>query len=432
MSTAQHPGSAGATVAQHDGRRSWARFAGVAFALGVLVVGTNLPTPLYGVYERRFGFSALALTAVFAVYCAALIPSLLVCGPLADALGARRVVLPGLAVAAAGSAVLSLATGTAWLYAGRALQGVATGATSGALTAALVQTEPRANRARASLLASAVLCAGAGIGPILAGALAQYAPAPERLAYIVEIALLVLAGAASTSLPAGPAEGANPWALRRPRVPAGSVAGFVQAGAVSALAWAVAALFLALVPSYATALLHTASLLVAGASAGVLLICAAASQLVLPAWGYRRAERVGVAMLASGAAGLLGAGVLASLPMLLVAVGVAGAGLGLAFMGALRQANDIAAPSERAGLLAAFYVVTYVGEGLPVIAAGYLAAQLDLVTGVSVVLGVVVAVCIAALVALCIPSPPDRQRKRPARARLRVDKEAGVTADQRQ
>ncbi len=85
---------------------------------------------------------------------------------------------------------------------------------------------------------------------------------------------------------------------------------------------------------------------------------------------------------------------------------LAGAGLGLAFMGAVRQANDIAAPSERAALLAAFYVVTYVGEGLPVIGAGFLAARVGLVTGVSVVLVAIVAVCI---VALSIFSLTDRQ-----------------------
>jgi MFS family permease len=87
---------------------------------------------LYAGYERSFGFSPLTVTLVFAVYVAALIPSLLVAGPLSDAVGRRRTLIPAVALALAGSVIFALAAGTAWLFAARIVQGVAVGTASGA------------------------------------------------------------------------------------------------------------------------------------------------------------------------------------------------------------------------------------------------------------------------------------------------------------
>ena len=66
----------------------------------ILLTGTNLPTPLYRGCAARFGFSPLIVTLIFASYVAVLIPSLLVAGPLSDAVGRRRVLLPAVARAA--------------------------------------------------------------------------------------------------------------------------------------------------------------------------------------------------------------------------------------------------------------------------------------------------------------------------------------------
>jgi MFS family permease len=86
------------------------------------------------------------VTLIFAVYVAALIPALLVAGPLSDAVGRRAVLLPAVALAALGSLVFTLAAGTGWLFAARILQGPAVGAASGPLTAALTDLEPAAAR----------------------------------------------------------------------------------------------------------------------------------------------------------------------------------------------------------------------------------------------------------------------------------------------
>ena len=96
----------------------------------VLMAGANLATPLYAVYAREFGFSSLVLTSIFATYAFVLVPALILFGRLSDRFGRRPVLFAGLSVAAVALVVFAAADGVAWLYAARALQGLA-GASSG-------------------------------------------------------------------------------------------------------------------------------------------------------------------------------------------------------------------------------------------------------------------------------------------------------------
>ena len=59
---------------------------------------------------------------------------------------------------------------------------------------------------------------------------------------------------------------------------------------------------------------------------------------------------------------------------------VAGAGLGTAYFGSLRMLIPMAGERERAGMLAAYLVISYVAFSAPAIAAGLLAPRLTLVT----------------------------------------------------
>ena len=291
-----------------DGQPSRLRFAALGYALAVLLTGTNLATPLYATYERVFRLSPLDVTLLVAVYAAAVVVALLICGPLSDTAGYRPVLVAGLAAAACGSALLAAAPGPGWLFAGRAVQGLAVGTCSGALTAGLVLTEPRGRRARASFLAATATTAACGFGPVLAGALAQYAPAPRALSFLVEIGLLVPAAAAAAMLPGSLGVTGQRWQPRWPSLPAPVRAAFLAPALVSLLAWAVAYVVLALIPSYASAALGGRNLLVDGAAAGSLLLVAALVQAACRSWDPARAQETGLIGLAGGLLGLIAAG----------------------------------------------------------------------------------------------------------------------------
>lgn len=367
------------------------RFLGLAFALGVLILGTNLPSPLYAVYAQRFGFSPLTITLLVSVYVAVLVPALLAFGSLADSTGPRPVLVPAIVAAVAGAVIFAVADGTGALFAARAVQGLAVGAASGPLTAALVATEPHDDRARASLVGSLMTTVGAGLGPVVGGGLAQYAPAPTVLCYVIEIGLLVIALGFVVTVRGGAAGPARP---RRPRIPAGIRGAFALAAAVSFLAWAVAYIVLGLVPSYVEGALHSDNLLLGGGAAGMLLLCAAIAQLAAARQGPEWTIPTGLLLLVLGLAGLVAAGLLGSVALLLGTVAVTGAGQGLAFLGALRRVNDLAPADERAGVASAFYVVTYLGGGGPVIVVGLLAGPLGLVPAVQLAAGVLALACV--------------------------------------
>jgi MFS family permease len=248
----------------------------VAYTLLILLTGTNLPTPLYHGYAERFGFSPLTVTLIFAAYAAALIPSLLVAGPLADAVGGRAVLIPAVALAALGSLAFALAEGTAWLYVARGLQGVALGAASGALTAALSTLEPQGRRHRAALVSTAASMGGLGLGPLLAGLIAQYGPAPRVSPFVMEIVLLAPAMAVVATLPASRSR--TQWQPRRPQIPAHMRAVFAASAAPAFLAFAVMGLFLTLIPAYVATMARSGNLLLAGAAVALMLACSILAQ----------------------------------------------------------------------------------------------------------------------------------------------------------
>ena len=64
--------------------------------------------------------------------------------------------------------------------------------------------------------------------------------------------------------------------------------------------------------------------------------------------------------------------------MLLLSTGLAGLGFGPAFLGAYRTVVALAAPAERAGLIAAIFTVSYLSMGLPALIAGIVDTQVGL------------------------------------------------------
>ncbi|GAB3301060.1 MFS transporter [Epidermidibacterium keratini] len=378
--------------------RTGLRFWLTAYTLLILLTGTNLPTPLYRGYAERFGFSPLMVTVIFAAYIAALIPSLLIAGPLSDAVGRRRVLIPAVGIAALGLVAFALADGTGWLFAARILQGLALGAASGPLTAALVELEPSGNQRKAALVATAASIGGLGLGPLLAGALAQLAPAPFVLPFVVELVLLIPAVFAIFGLPR--AATTTRWRPRRPQIPPQMRAVFAVSGTASFLAFSVIGLFLALLPAYVTLLSGSTNLLLGGALVALMLLCSVLAQIC----GYGRSayllSRTGLPALALGLALLAVAGELSSLPLVVTASVIGGIGHGLVFLGGLTAVNEAAPADRRAESVSSFYVIIYCGVGIPVIGLGVLAANIGLITAVRDFALVVAALSVGMLVAL--------------------------------
>lgn len=359
------------------GRWPARHFHGIGYVLAILLLGTNMPTALYGVYRTEFGFSPVVQTAIFAVYAAALVPTLFVFGPLSDRVGRRPILVVALLAGVAGAAVLAAADSTAWLFAGRILQGVAVGACSAAGTAALLEHVPARNPIRASRAATASTALGAALGPLFAGAVAEYLPHPTVLPYVL-FAVALLPGVVALVLlptPAGTRPTAGGRLIELPRVPRPIRTVFLLATFPSAVAWAAVGLFQSVVPSWISEMLGATNLLVGAGTAALVMSCSVVAQLGMRGLDPVVAQRIGLVLTVAGMAGVFAVDRMRNLPLLLVVAVAVGVGHGLAFAGGMQRVGTaIATRARDAGgaVLAAFFTLTYLGTGVPAVAAGLL------------------------------------------------------------
>ncbi len=361
----------------------------VAFTAFVVIGGANIPSPLYQLYREHFGFSVLAITIIFSIYALALIPSLLVSGVLGDALGRRRMLMASVSFATVGTIFLASAQGMGGLIAGRFVQGLAVGAAQGNVAAALVEMEPHGDRRRAAVVTMLSISLGGAVGPLISGLLAQYLPAPRVLAYMVELVLLGIALASLLILGKGPRPAIVTSQIRKLRVRRGLGSRFTSATLSASLAWAIGGLFLALLPTYLSELLHARNLALSGLAVTLVLAAGGVAQLA----GRRRSPRdlqgIGLVGLVLGLGLVLVAVPVNWPPLVVLGSAIGGAGLGLTYLGATAEVNDLAPNDERGAVSSLYLAIAYLAMALPTIGTGLLANYLGLYRAVAVFGGVV-------------------------------------------
>lgn len=374
----------------------------VAAAFLVTMVGTTMPTSLYPIYQRELGFGGLMVTVVFATYAVGVLAALLLVGRLSDQVGRKAVLLPGLGLAAASSLVFLVPHSLVAIFVGRLLSGLSAGVFTGVGTAMLVDLAPPEGRARAGLLAAAVNLFGLGLGPVLAGALADHAPAPLVLSYVVHTALVALAAVGLLLVGEPVARRPGPVRLRVQRfgVPEQVRAVFVPAATVGFAGFAVTGFFNAVAGLFVGQVLREPRLLVTGLTVFALLGSATLGQVLSARLAGRTALLGGCLLLAAGvvviAAGLLAA----SLPVVLAGAVVAGLGQGTSFRAGLQAVTGAAPPERRSEVSSSFFLVLYVALSIPVIGVGAAAQVFSLVPAAVAFAGLVALLAVGAFVSL--------------------------------
>lgn len=357
-------------------RQCW--LGGAVFA--VCMAGTTLPTPLYGLYQEKFGFSELIVTVVYAVYAFGVIGVLLVAGNASDAVGRRPVLLAGLAFAAASAVCFLCATGMGWLYAGRLLSGLSAGLFTGAATAYVMELAPTGGASRATFIATAANMGGLGCGPLLAGVLGQYAAGPLYLPFAVHLALVAGSAAVLLRLPETVRERRPLSTVRpqRPGLPSQVRAVFGPAAIASFVGFALFGVFTSVSPAFLAQSLDVHNRAVSGLVVALAFFSSTAGQLAVGRVGVERSLPVGCVGLLAGLALLAGALRWDLLPLVVLSALVGGAGQGLAFRGALSAVAAASPPDRRAAVISTLFVVAYAGISVPVIGVGLLVDPLGL------------------------------------------------------
>ncbi len=351
----------------------------VTVAMMVLFMyATAAPTPLYRVYQEKWGFSAATLTAVFAIYVLFLVVTLLTFGSLSDHIGRRPLLMAGIALDVVASVLFLAANGVGLLFAARALQGIAVGVALNTLGAVLMDL--RAKSPLAPLLSSVSPNVGLATGALLTAILVQYGPAPTSLVWWLLLGLFAVAFVLVVTMPESGTVRPGALASLRPHVSVPGPARGAFARALPALiaVWALGGFYLSLGPNLAAELTRSHNLLWGGAVAFLLTGVGAATALAV------RNVRPAAVMLGGCLALMVGAGVsvaaieTGNAAVLLLSTGLAGIGFGPAFLGAYRTVVALAAPADRAGLIAAIFAVSYLSMGLPALIAGIVDTQVGL------------------------------------------------------
>jgi MFS family permease len=279
----------------------------------------------------------------------------------------------------AATVLFATADSVAWLFAARAVQGVATGLALGAAGAALLDLHPSNDPAGAGLTNGVVSASGMGLGVLVSSAIVELLPAPRVLPYVVLFALFAIALSFALRMPE-PVQNRGRMKLtpQRPSVPAPVRRPFVLASLGVISSWSIGGLFLSLGPQLLAQLFNTTDHLVAGIGVFALAGSGAAAQLLFGRTAPWAGAAGGSIALSGGLLLMVAGAAEESRALFLAGAVVGGAGFGVAFLGALRALSGAIPHEHRAAVMSAFYVVAYLAISVPAIIAGVLVTPLGL------------------------------------------------------
>jgi MFS family permease len=367
------------TVSAAQGRQTSERTAIVAVAamIGVLFAGSTLLTPLYIIYKQKFGFSGITLTLIYAAYVVGNLAALLVFGRLSDQIGRRSTVLPALGAAAISTIIFLFAESTAALFWGRALSGLGIGLAAGTGNAWLAELVG-SDKARATVISTGTNFLGLAFGPLIAGSLAEYAPWPLHLSFVVYLAAVaVVAGLIwrTGETVARPVRDFGAISLRpRIGVPAAIRGKFIAPAVAGFGAMALVGFFAALAPSILAQQLNETSHAAAGALVFELAIICAATVWLTHHLSSRVAMLWGLGIMIPSVGLLVASQMLASMTVMIGATALCGISAGLGYRGSLAVINNIAPEDRRAEVTSSYFVCCFIGNAVPVIGVGIISA----------------------------------------------------------
>lgn len=349
----------------------------LAITLLTFLAASSAPTPLYHLYQEGLHFSAGMLTLIFGVYALSLLAALLTVGSLSDYLGRKPVIFVALILDMLAMVLFINEDSVAWLIAARTLQGFATGMATAVLGAALLDTD----RQQGPLVNSVAPLLGMACGAMGSSLLVEFAPLPTQLIYWTLLALMLLQAVYVWRLPESVSRIPGALTSLRPtlHVPPQARRALWLSLPVDVAVWAMGGFYLSLAPSLVRAATGSTSNLIGGGLVAVLTLSGALMIFTLRNRPADKVLRLGAGLLAIGVTLILTAVHSASLPLFFIATLIAGSGFGAGFLGALRSVVPLALPHERAGLMSAFYVLSYLAFCLPSLLAGNLIRSFGLI-----------------------------------------------------
>jgi predicted MFS family arabinose efflux permease len=362
------PAMYAAPVAETRTGRPLLRLVGLASITVTFLAASAAPTPLYASYQKAWGFSALTTTVVFGIYAVSFLGALLTVGRLSDHIGRRPVLLLGIAGQVLALMVFADAHSVTALLVARIIQGIAAGTALGAIGAGMLDID----QTRGAVANATAPGLGTASGALLAAFAVQWLPSPTRLVYVVLAGVLLAQAIGVWWLPETSPRAPGAWRSLVPQIalPSQTRRPMLAAAPVLFAVWALGGFYASLGPSLIDHLVGSASVIDAGLGLGVLTGVGALTTYVLRARPASRVMLIGTGSLIAGVAVVLLSLWADSAQGFFVGTAVAGVGFGAGFQGGIRLVAPLAHPDQRAGVMSVLFTVSYLGLGIPAVAAG--------------------------------------------------------------
>jgi len=384
-------------------------FVASATVLALSLWASGAPSVLYPVYAAEWNLPPIVTTSVFGAYPVALLVVLLFFGSLSDTIGRRRAMLLGVGLIALSAVLFAIAPNVGFLFAGRILQGIGTGFAIGAASASLVENNFTGNPRIASTLATASTATGLTLALIVSGALAQFAPLPLVLSFVVLFALAAVAFVLVFLTPDDRLADAPTFRVSPVRLAPGMLRAFILSTISVSIAYTVGAIFLSLGSQMAREFTQTTNLLVIG-----LLLGSSSLSIGITALFLSRIH-THVAIIVGGVLGLIGLGLMVtasatgSIAFLLAWCIVGGVGYSFAFTGGLTLLNRTAPEHHRGATLSLLYLFAYLLQAGAAVGAGALATAFGLHVAIDIAAPVVAALCLVGIALAAVDASARRR-----------------------
>lgn len=356
-------------------------FSWVSFAMIVGVMGTALISPLYGLYKDTWQLQTSDISLMYVVYMGGALLGLLFLGRLPDRVGFRPMMLCGLALSLIGTAISLFAWDMTSLNVGRFIVGVASSMLTTSATLGLSRLSRHANPQHVAMMTGFLMAFGFGLGPLVGGIIGQWGPAPLVITYIPTLLLgsLALTALHRLKLP----ESARAAPGQRLRVQdilpsltwpeASASKAFALTCCLPLMAFGVFGLYTSMAPLFLDLLLPWHGPVVSGTTIALILFTSAAVQVLTARLPTHLTGALGLISLALSNALLMVNLWISSATLFAVGVLLTALGHGMTMIAGMSMVNRLATANNRAGLLATYLVVGYVGSMVPMMGIGWIA-----------------------------------------------------------
>ncbi|MCS5723351.1 MFS transporter [Herbiconiux sp. CPCC 203407] len=378
-------------------RRAGVGFWGVAYTFVAIMAFSTVPTPLYPLYEQAGGFGSSTVTVIFSMYALGVLLSLFLAGHISDWYGRKPLLWSSLAVALVSTALFLSSTDLAVLLIARFTTGLAVGVLTATATAALTALRSAHRPGGAPGVAETVAVfaniGGLGLGPLVSGVVAQFAPAPLVWPYVLFAILLVAAvpllvlTPETAGLPAKTVRYRPQRLALHPTRPAVHLAAI----ALGLISFSVFGVFSSLAPQLLGDVFGITATALTGATVFAVFAAGAVAQALAGRIPPQHRLKSAAVTLWVGLALVAVQPFLPSYPLFVAGGMVAGVGAGLAFKTAVGTIVALTSPEKRASALATLFLGSYIGLSLPVLGLGALAPVITLPLAVAALTAVLAA-----------------------------------------